>query len=195
MKRLLGGAGQFYSSAHSGDVISQQSTALASYLPLLKPAAYSKRIVIGEVGINDIHINNASAATVLASLQSLSTQIAAGGASSAYFLTIAPALILNSSQEAVRQSVNASLKAGAITGVTIIDNASDPRLQIPAGSTQGTTGPTNGYNDTDGLHWQDAGYGVYAENGFAAVSQLVLGTAAQNNVDSGGGVFAPAVND
>ena len=172
-KRALGGAGQWFSSAHAGDTIANQSTALTNYLTLLKPAIYSKRIVIGEVGVNDI-LAGSSAATIESGLTSLAGQIIAGGATDTIFLTIAPAASITGAGETVRQTVNAWLKSGGIPGITVIDNAGDARLLIP------------GYYDpVDGLHFLDPGYGVYAENATTALQPLFFGSAGSVNLNYG----------
>jgi lysophospholipase L1-like esterase len=176
-KRALSGAGQWYSSAHTGDTIANQSTALTAYLTLLKPSIYSKRIVIGEIGINDIRAGS-SAATIQSSLTSLAAQILAGGATQVFFLTIAPGSAITGSAETVRQTVNAWLVSGGIPGVTIINNAADPRLTIP------------NYADPDGLHFTDSGYGVYTENTTTALQPLFFGSA--GSVDLNYGTFKAA---
>ena len=146
-KRDLGGIGQWYSCAHAGDKIADQSTALTTFLTLLKPSIYSKRIVIGEVGVNDINAGS-SAATVQSALTNLATQILTGGATTAIFLTIAPG-----AAETTRQSVN---------------RLAQIRAQSPA-SPSSTTPPTQDSpspptpTPTACISY-DPGYGVYAKN-------------------------------
>jgi lysophospholipase L1-like esterase len=171
-KRALGGIGQWYSSAHVGDKIADQSTALTTFLTLLKPSIYSKRIVIGEVGVNDINAGS-SAATVQSALTSLANQILAGGATTAIFLTIAPGAAITGAAETVRQTVNAWLVAGGIPGITVINNAADPRLTLP------------NYADPDGLHFLDPGYGVYSQNTAAILRPFLLGSANAVNLNYG----------
>jgi len=171
-KRLLGGIGQLYSSAHIGDTIANQATALSTWLTLLKPSVYSRRIVIGEIGINDIRAGS-SAAAVQSGLTSLAGQILSGGASQVFFLSIAPSSSTTGSAETVRQTVNAWLLAGGIPGITVIDNAADPRLAVP------------GYADPDGLHFSDSGYGVYAENTASVLQPHLFGSAGAVNLNYG----------
>jgi lysophospholipase L1-like esterase len=172
-KRALGGAGQWFSSAHAGDTIANQSTALTTFLTLLKPAIYSKRIVIGEVGVNDI-LAGSSAATIQSALTSLAAQIIAGGATHTIFLTIAPAPSITGAGETVRQTVNTWLKSGGIPNITVLDNAADPRLAV------------SGYYDpADGLHFLDPGYGVYAESATSALQPLFFNSTGSVNLNYG----------
>lgn len=162
LKSMLGGAGQVISCATIGETIDQQIARLSNYLPLLNSSVYSKRIVIGEVGVNDIDILSASAATVQASLTTLANLVLASNATQLVIMTIAPALSQSGPQNTVRTTVNSWLTGGGIPGAIILDNASDARLNVA------------GYYSDDQLHWNDPGLGVYAENAYNVVKQLLF---------------------
>jgi hypothetical protein len=72
-------------------------------------------------------------------------------------IPLGPATALDPTGISIVNAVNAWMRnpANIPSNVTICDNAADTRL--------GTSAPS-GYQSSDGLHWTDAGYSVYAQN-------------------------------
>ena len=164
MLRRIGGYARANSIAHAGDTVANQQAAFTASQGTLS-TRYARNLAVGELGINDVRAGT-PAATIQSSLAGIWSSMLANGATAVLALTIAPASSLTGGQEAVRQAVNAwmTTPGNVPAGVTVVDNAADPRLV------------TSGYADVDGLHWTDAGYGVYAANAAAAV-RAALGIA------------------
>jgi hypothetical protein len=139
----IGGYARAFKIAVIGNTIAQQQSAANTYLPTLDAATYGKTVCIGEAGINDI-LANTPAATIQTSLLTLWNSMLAGGATNVVALTIAPATSLSSSQETVRQTVNAwmTTPGNLPAGVTVCNNAADPRLSLAGYRRTSTCSPT-----------------------------------------------------
>lgn len=178
----VGGYATSYNQGVSGNTIAQQQTVFATNAALLSSSSYGKCVCVGEIGVNDIRAGTTAAnieyggtsgtgtstSPATGSLLYLCNYMLAHGATNVVAMTIAPSvsgsLQLTSSQETVRQAVNAwmTTPGNLPPGVTVCDNASDARL-------------TNiYYMASDGLHPNDAGYGVYSQNA-AKTLKKVLG--------------------
>ena len=191
----LGGYATGMNTAVIGDTVGSQTARLVNtysrgnttpnYAGVLQTVApdsenqnsFAKIVACGEVGINDIYFNGQTAAQVEASLTTLYTDLLNSGASTVVAMTIVPPAVGNvfngttwtTAMSNTTASVNAWIKNTAptlIPGVVCCDNASDARWAKP------------GYIGSDGLHPDDPGYGVYAQNAAKTLQNIFSPAAA-----------------
>jgi lysophospholipase L1-like esterase len=192
----LGGSATGMNMALIGDTVGSQTARLVNtysrsnsapnYAAVLQNImannSFGKAVACGEVGINDIFFNGQTAAQVEASLTTLYTALIDHGASTVVAMTIPPPAVgtvfagttWTTAMNNTLASVNAWIKntaPGLIPGVVCCDNASDPRWSNP------------GYIGADGLHPDDPGYGVYAQNAARTLADVLNGAAAPANAN------------
>jgi len=138
---------------------------------------YTKVICIGEIGINDIYFNGQTAAQVEASLTTLYNAMVSTGTlgkvpvNVVAMTIVAPAIgnvfagtTFTTAMNNTVTTVNQWIKNTAPTlfsGLIACDNAADPRWANAA------------YVGSDGLHPDDPGYGVYAQNAAKALTSAL----------------------
>jgi hypothetical protein len=100
-----------------------------------------------------------NAASVQTALTNLWNSMLSAGVKKVIAMTVplGAATSLSSFSQAIVNAVNTWMRTpgNLPSGVSLCDNAADTRL---------SAGAPSGYQTNDGLHWTDAGYGVYAQN-------------------------------